>query len=67
MELERWYYRIRAGLRTLFLRRRVEDELAAGDRFPPEVIRRTIGNIGSLACDEPKKGGILPASQRMIR
>ncbi len=29
MELERWYYRIRAGLRMLFLRRRVEDELAA--------------------------------------
>ena len=29
MELERWYYRIRAGLRTVIQRGRVEDELAA--------------------------------------
>ena len=29
MELERWYYRIRAGLRTVIRRRRLEDELAA--------------------------------------
>ena len=29
MWLERWYYRVRTGLRTLFRRWRVEDELAA--------------------------------------